>query len=68
VLTLNIQKRHVIGHNLGVTDAAFAQRASAARLGETVPLVGSDILQFVQIGQMVIDHIDSWLANGHKSP
>jgi hypothetical protein len=68
VLTLNIQKRHVIGHNLGVADAAFAEHAVDARLGETVPLVGDDILQFAEIGQMVIDGIDAWLANGVLPP
>ena len=41
VLTINIQKRDVIGHNLGVADAAFAEHAVDARLSETVPLVRS---------------------------
>jgi hypothetical protein len=68
VLTLNIQKRHVIGHNLGVADAAFAEHAADARLGETVPLVGDDILQFAEIGQMVVNGIDAWLANGSPPP
>ncbi|UPJ57014.1 hypothetical protein [Bradyrhizobium sp. 192] len=68
VLTLNIQKRHVIGHNLGVADAAFAEHATDARLGETVPLVGEDILQFADICKTMIDHIDAWLANGVSPP
>lgn len=68
VLTLNIQKRHVIGHNLGVADAAFAEHAVDARIGETVPLVGDDILQFAEISQMVINGIDAWLANGAPPP
>ena len=68
VLTLNIQKRHVIGHNLGVADAAFAEHAADARLGETVPLVGDDLLQFAEISQMVINDIDAWLANGAVPP
>lgn len=68
VLTLNIQKRHVIGHNLGVADASFAEHAGEARLGETVPLVGDDILQFAGIGQLVIDGIDAWLAGGVAPP
>ena len=67
-LTLNIQKRHVIGHNLGIVDAAFAEHAADARLGESIPLVGEDILQFAQLGQMVINHVDAWLANGHSPP
>lgn len=67
-LVLNIQKRHVIGHNLGVADTAFVEHAADARLGETVPLVGEDILQFAQIGQMVVNHVDAWLANGNPPP
>ncbi len=68
VLTLNIQKRHVIGHNLGVADAAFAEHAADARLGETVPVVGDDILQFAEIGQIVVNGLDAWLANGAPPP
>lgn len=68
VLTLNIQKRHVIGHNLGVADAAFAEHAADSRLGETVPLVGDEILQFAEIGQMVVNGLDAWLANGSPPP
>jgi hypothetical protein len=68
VLTLNIQKRHVIGHNLGVADAGFAEHSGEARLGETVPLVGDDILQFAGIGQLVVDGIDAWLAGGVAPP
>lgn len=65
VLTLNIQKRHVIGHNLGVADANFAQHAADAKLGETIILVARDILQFGAVCQMAVDSIDGWLANGH---
>lgn len=68
VLTLNIQMRHVIGHNLGVADAAVAEHAADDRPGETVPLVGSDILEFAEIGQMVVNGIDAWLANGSPPP
>ncbi len=68
VLTLNIQKRHVIGHNLGMADAAFAEHAGEARLGETVPLVGDDILQFAGICQLVVDGLDAWLAGGQAPP
>lgn len=68
VLTLNIQKRHVIGHNLSVADAAFAEHAAEARLGETVPLVGKDILRFADICKMTVDYVDAWLANGTLPP
>src|SRR6185437_532621 len=66
-LRLNIQKRHIIGHNLGVVDEKFAEHANDARVGETVHLVGEDVRRFAAIGQKVIDHLDAWLV-GAPSP
>jgi len=66
-LKLNIQKRHIIGHNLGVMDAKFAEHAEDARLGETVHLVGEDVCVFADLSQRVIDGLDTWLA-GAPSP
>nr|WP_245323874.1 hypothetical protein [Bradyrhizobium shewense] len=68
VSTPNIQMRHVIGHNLRIADAAFAEHAADARLGETAPLVGDDILQLAEIGQMVVNGMDAWQANGSPPP
>ncbi len=61
-LRLNIQKRHVIGHNLGVVDAKFATHAQSAEIGHTVHLVGADIREFAAICQKVIDRLDNWLS------
>lgn len=66
-LKLNIQKRHIIGHNLGIVDDKFATHAGDARVGETVHLVGEDIRQFAAISQKVIDKLDAWLG-GSPSP
>lgn len=66
-LRLNIQKRHVIGHNLGVVDDKFATHENDAKVGETVNLVGEDIKQFAAISQKVIDNLDTWLG-GSPSP
>ncbi|RRN65998.1 hypothetical protein [Caulobacter sp. 602-1] len=66
-LKLNIQKRHVIGHNLGVVDDKFATHDGAAKVGETVHLVGEDIRQFAAISQKVVDALDTWLG-GSASP
>lgn len=71
VLKLNIQKRHVIGHNLGVVDAKFAEHASDARVGETVAIVGADIREFATVAQKVVNQLDAWLAGepcATKSP
>lgn len=66
-LRLNIQKRHIVGHNLGVVDDKFAAIATDAKVGETVNLVGVDIRQFACISQKVVDSLDSWLG-GSPSP
>jgi hypothetical protein len=66
-LRLNIQKRHVIGHNLGVVDEKFASHENDAKVGETVNLVGEDINQFAALSQKVIDNLDTWLG-GSASP
>lgn len=66
-LRLNIQKRHVIGHNLGVVDEKFATHESDAKVGETVKLVGEDINVFAAISQKVINNLDGWLG-GALSP
>ena len=45
-LRLNIQKRHVLGHNLGVADESYAVFASDHEPGETVSLIGDEIRRF----------------------
>jgi hypothetical protein len=67
-LKLNIQKRHIIGHNLGVMDEKFADFDEDARIGETVRLVGEEITQFAAIAYKVVDALDTWLAGGIPSP
>ena len=68
LLGLNIQKRHIIGHNLGIMDEMFADRSADARVGETVHLVGEDIRQFSDLAQRVVDRLDTWLAAGAAAP
>ncbi|WCT79073.1 hypothetical protein [Novosphingobium humi] len=67
VLKINIQKRHVIGHNLGVIDDKFVPFDPDAKVGETVAIIGDDIRQFAAVGQQVIDALDAWLC-GTMSP
>ncbi|MUT27258.1 MULTISPECIES: hypothetical protein [Mesorhizobium] len=62
MLSLNIQKRHLIGHNLGVVDAKFVQHAKEAKLGETVELVAADIRSFANLCCKVVRRIDDMLA------
>lgn len=66
-LALNIQKRHIIGHNLSVADEKFVDQATDAKVGETVALVGDDILQFAETCLAVVRNVDDWLA-GQEVP
>lgn len=67
-LSLNIQKRHLIGHNLGVVDAKFADQAQEAKLGETVGLVASDIRTFAATCRRVIGRLDDLMADQKLAP
>ena len=61
-LKLNIQKRHIIGHNLGVVDEKFAEHANEARTGETVRLLSDDVKLFTSLAQKVVDNLDKWVG------
>ncbi|WP_322864796.1 hypothetical protein U5922_000520 (plasmid) [Aquicoccus sp. G2-2] len=66
-LDLNIQKRHIIGHNLGVVDAKFAENTRNAKLGETVQLLGNDVRDFARLCQLVVAVLDDWIADVNLS-
>ncbi len=57
-LKLNIQKRHIIGHNLGVVDEKFAEQSTESRIGETVRLLSEDVKLFASLAQKVVDNLD----------
>lgn len=65
-LTLNIQKRHAIGHNLGIADGRYAVLAQDEQPGETVTLISQEVARFAQICLDVIvasQHIVSLRAS-----
>lgn len=64
MLSLNIQKRHILGHNLGIMDEKFAEHAANARVGETVHLIGEDIRFFGGLARRVVNFLDDWLVTG----
>ncbi len=53
-LGINIEKRHVLGHNLGMVDQEYAALTQAGRPGETVPLLADDIARFAEVCESVI--------------
>jgi hypothetical protein len=61
LLTLNIQKRHVIGHNLGIADEHYTQFAQGEQPGETVALLGDDINRFADGCLKVVIQLEAWL-------
>jgi hypothetical protein len=67
-LKLNIQKRHIIGHNLGVMDQKFASQAGNVKVGETVRLVASDVIEFAESCQSIVNGLDNWLIGSKESP
>jgi hypothetical protein len=53
-LIQHIEKRHVIGHNLGLADEKYLRVASNEREGEIVSLLGKDVCRFASLAQQVI--------------
>ncbi len=67
-LTINIQKRHVIGHNLGIADEHYFQLAQDKQPGETVRLLGEEINRFAAICLNVISTLEDWLLPNAQLP
>jgi hypothetical protein len=61
VLQLNIEKRHVIGHNLGIADEAYVESTQAEQPGTTVNILAGDISKFVEICGLVIIALEEQL-------
>ncbi|MEE9443204.1 MAG: hypothetical protein V3V99_11130 [candidate division Zixibacteria bacterium] len=64
ILALNVEKRHVAGHNLSLADQAYLDAAKAEeheQLGRTVPLLGDDISRFIELCRQVISQLNSEL-------
>lgn len=57
-LRLNIEKRHVIGHNLSMADESYIKNNQSELEGETVHLMGEDIHRFVGISAMIVRRLE----------
>jgi len=53
-LRLNIEKRHVIGHNLGIADDRFVDASDTDQVGQTVTVLAEEVRTFAQICTVVI--------------
>lgn len=67
VLRLNIQKRHVIGHNLGVADEHCVELTQDEQPGETVQLIGDEVRRFTELCRNVVASLDDRLLLDTRS-
>lgn len=54
VLRLNIEKRHVLGHNLGLADEKYAEVTTSSQPGQTVVLLGDEVTRFAALAARVV--------------
>jgi len=58
-LRRNIEKRHVVGHNLSMVDEHYADAAQNQTPGETVQILGSEVAEFADVCRRVIEHLET---------
>jgi hypothetical protein len=59
-LILHIEKRHVIGHNLGLADEKYLQNTGHENEGESIQILGDDVRRFAQLAyRIVIEGIEA---------
>ena len=59
-----IQKRHVIGHNLGLADEKYIRVVDDAQVGRNVPVLAHEIEQFTSLCAKLIHSIEKELGYG----
>lgn len=64
-LALNLEKRHVVGHNLGIADEKFAGVSESDDVGETVELLAHEIEGFARDCLQVIQRVEQGLPELH---
>ncbi|MCA9751671.1 MAG: hypothetical protein KC591_05730 [Gemmatimonadetes bacterium] len=58
LLRFNVGKRHVVGHNLSMSDESYAATARTEPLGRTVSIVADDVSRFAELCGRVIDGLE----------
>ena len=54
LMKLNIEKRHVIGHNLSMADDAYSGKEGREKSGTTVEIIGDEISEFAETAKKII--------------
>ena len=58
-LRVNLEKRHLIGHNLGLVDDTYAQSVGAEAIGSNVPLVAEEVSAFAEVASSVVARLET---------
>lgn len=58
LMTLNIEKRHVIGHNLSMADEVYSGTEERERPGTTVEILADEISEFAETAKKVIVELE----------
>ncbi len=53
-LRLNIEKRHIVGHNLGIADEGYSEVSQTEEPGQTVRLLADEVSRFAELCRRVI--------------
>lgn len=64
LLRLNIEKRHVIGHNLGIADEHYVEPTQSDQPDETARLIGGEIERFAALCLRVVLDLEKSLLPG----
>lgn len=64
-LATDFEKRHVVGHNLGLVDEKYTEVAADATVGETVQLLGTEVETFAETCLLVVSQLESALPELH---
>lgn len=62
IIERQIQKRHVIGHNLGLADERYLDVDDTAEVGQSVPLLAHEIEAFAQACVQLIQSVEKELG------
>lgn len=54
LMMLNIEKRHVIGHNLSMADEAYSDTEKREKPGTTIRILADEISEFAEIAKKVV--------------
>ena len=61
LMKLNIEKRHVIGHNLSMADEAYSEEGEREKPGTTVKILADEISEFIKTAKKVVLELEKKL-------